>query len=185
MQILCRSREKACLFTFFLYERTLLENCIRHSSKCTNGYFLSYITLTSMFGTQLERRICLWINTTYWGRPHSQPVCCDQCTFHTFDPKLHFSFCWMDKITSKLHDIFLIYIWIRKPRFWAFTMFGEWTVYKQIVLLQVVLRIVACFFSPFPTFFFSCVSLPAWQKNGWTTAPSLSFCLALQRREAE
>uniref|UniRef100_I3KLL7 G3BP stress granule assembly factor 2b n=1 Tax=Oreochromis niloticus TaxID=8128 RepID=I3KLL7_ORENI len=34
------------------------------------------------------------------GRPHSQPVGCDQCTFHTFDPKQPFNYCWMDKISK-------------------------------------------------------------------------------------
>lgn len=60
----------------------------------------SRITLTSMFGTQLERPVLSQNDTTYRGRPRLQPVCCDQCTFLTFDPK-RFNYCWMDKTTSK------------------------------------------------------------------------------------
>lgn len=99
MQNLCSSRGKAC-FYFFPFERPLLQNCIMHSSICTNGYFCR-ITLTSMLGTQLERPVLSQSDTTFRGRPRSQPVCCDQCTFHTFDPKLRFNYCWMDKMTSK------------------------------------------------------------------------------------
>lgn len=35
-------QEKSLPFTFFLSKRPLLQNCIMHSSICTNGYFLSY-----------------------------------------------------------------------------------------------------------------------------------------------
>lgn len=58
------------------------------------------ITLKSMLGTQLERPVLSQSDTTYRGRPRLQPVCCDQCTFLTFDPK-RFNYCWMDKMTSK------------------------------------------------------------------------------------
>lgn len=50
------------------------------------GTFCGYIDL--VLGTQLETHIFfLKSDATYWGRPHSHPVCCDQCTFHTLDPK--------------------------------------------------------------------------------------------------
>lgn len=80
---------------------------------------------------------------------------------------------------------FLIYTWIRKPRFWAFTMFGEWTVYKQSCTIASGVKDCGLVFSPSPHFFSLDISWPAWQKNGWTTDPSLCFCLALQWREAE
>lgn len=43
------------------------------------------------------------------GRPHSQPVGCDQCTFHIFDPKQPFDYCWMDKINKSTWHFSLIY----------------------------------------------------------------------------
>lgn len=91
---------KSLPFTFFLFERPLLQNCIMHSSICTNGYFLSCYVDIHARNAAGETRLSQ-SDTTYWGRPHSQPVCCDQCTFHTSDPKLRFNYCWMDKITSK------------------------------------------------------------------------------------
>lgn len=100
MQKIVQFQGKSLPFTFFLFERPLLQNCIMHSSICTNGYFCR-ITLTSMLGTQLERPVLSQSDTTFRGRPRSQPVCCDQCTFHTFDPKLRFNYCWMDKMMSK------------------------------------------------------------------------------------
>lgn len=97
---ICAVPGEKLAFYFFPFERPLLQNCIMHSSICTNGYFCR-ITLTSMLGTQLERPVLSQSDTTFRGRPRSQPVCCDQCTFHTFDPKLRFNYCWMDKMTSK------------------------------------------------------------------------------------
>lgn len=64
----------------------------------------SRITLTSMFGTQLERPVLSQNDKTYRGRPRLQPVRCDQCIFFlfffTFDPKW-FNYCWMDTMASK------------------------------------------------------------------------------------
>lgn len=97
---ICAVPKEKLAFYFFPFERPLLQNCITYSSICTNGYFCR-VTLTSMLGTQLERPVLSQSDTTYRGRPRSQPICCGQCTFHTFDPKLRFNFCWMDKMTSK------------------------------------------------------------------------------------
>lgn len=97
---ICAVPGEKLAFYFFPFERPLLQNCIMHSSICTNGYFCR-ITLTSMLGTQLERPVLSQSDTTFRGRPRLQPVCCDQCTIHTFDPKLRFNYCWMDEMTSK------------------------------------------------------------------------------------
>lgn len=106
---ICAVPGEKLAFYFFPFERPLLQNCIMHSSICTNGYFCR-ITLTSTLGTQLERPVLSQSDTTYRGRPRLQPVCCDQCTFLTFDPKLRFNYCWMDKMTSKSSlYFFLIY----------------------------------------------------------------------------
>lgn len=95
-------------FYIFSYERTLLENCIRHSSKCTNGYFLSYYIDLSVRDAAGETHLSL--NQHNLLGQASFTACCDQCTFHSFDPKLHFSFCWMDKNTSKFTWYFSSYI---------------------------------------------------------------------------
>lgn len=105
---------KACLLLFLFFKRPLLQNYIMHSSICTNGYFC-HVTLTSMLGMQLERPVLSQSDTTYRGRPHSQPICCDQCTFHTFDPKLRFNYSWMDEMTSKSTRHFP-HLWIKKKK---------------------------------------------------------------------
>lgn len=105
---ICAVPGEKLAFYFFPFERPLLQNCIMHSSICTNGYFC-HVTLTSTLGTQLERPLLSRSDTTYRGRPRSQPVCCDQCTFHTFDPKLRFNYCWMDKMTKICIIFFLVY----------------------------------------------------------------------------
>lgn len=48
----------------------------------------SRITLTSMFGTQLERPVLSQNDKTYRGRPRLQPVRCDQCIFFIFFSRL-------------------------------------------------------------------------------------------------
>lgn len=55
LQILCSSKEKACL-NFFLLKRPLLQYCIMHSSVCTNGCFCRF-SLTSWPGLQPERPV--------------------------------------------------------------------------------------------------------------------------------
>lgn len=69
------------------------------------------ITLTSMLGMQLERPVLSQNDATFRGRPRSQPVCCDQCTFHTFDPKLRFNY-WLDGQDDK--QIYIIFFLIYK-----------------------------------------------------------------------
>lgn len=117
MQNLCSSRGKACLL-LFPFERPLLQNCIMHSSICTNGYFLSYYI--DIHAWDAAGETCYVSNTTCRGRPRLQPVRCDQCTFLTFDPK-RFNYCWMDKMTSK-SIFFLIYnSQTKKLESWTFT----------------------------------------------------------------
>lgn len=53
---ICAVPGEKLAFYFFPFERPLLQNCIMHSSICTNGYFCR-ITLTSTLGTQLERPV--------------------------------------------------------------------------------------------------------------------------------
>lgn len=66
------------------------------------------------------------------GRPRSQPVRCDQCTFHTFDPKLRFNYCWMDKMTSKSTLYFSSFINNKKKlKSWTFHQTSGGTKDKQ------------------------------------------------------
>lgn len=71
---ICSSRRKACLFLFlFFYCIFFLsrDHCFK-IAKCTHQYALmgtfSRITLTSMFGTQLERPVSSQNDTTYQGQ---------------------------------------------------------------------------------------------------------------------
>lgn len=65
----------------------------------------SRITLTSMFGTQLERPVLSQNDTTYRGRPRLQPVSCDQCTFLTLTQNASITAGWTRR-QANLYYIF-------------------------------------------------------------------------------
>lgn len=118
-------------FYIFSCERTLLENCIRHSSKCTNGYFLSYyidLSVRDAAGeTQLSLNQHILLGQASFTASLLWPM-----YFSHFWPKTALQFLLDGQDHKQIYIIFfLIYTWIRKPRFWTFSMFGEWTVYKQ------------------------------------------------------
>lgn len=97
----------------------------------------------------------------------------------TFDPKLHFSFCWMDKITSKLHNIFSSFIpELESPDSGLSQCLGNGLCINKVVLLQVVLRIVAWCFPP-PHIFFLLTFLDQLDKrmDGRLILPSVSAWL--------
>lgn len=134
-----------------------------------------HVTLTSMLGTQLERPLLSQSDTTYRGRPHSQPVCCDQCTFHTFDPKLRFNYCWMDKVTSKSTLYFSSFVnQIKNAQILDFHQMSGGTKDKQETKLnnrRVVMMGARSLFLLIPSFFIVFVffllffSLPARLRN--------------------
>lgn len=152
MQILCRFRKKACLFKFFLYERTLLENCIRHSSKCTNGYFLSYIDLQVR---DAAGETLLSLNQhDLLGQASFTAGLLWPMYFSHFRPKTALQFLLDGQDLKQITRYFFIFTWIRKPRFWTFTMFGEITVYKQNCTIASGVKDCGLLYFPFTTFFF-------------------------------
>lgn len=186
MQNLCRSREKSLPFYIFSYERTLLENCIRHSSKCTNGYFLSYYIDLSVRdaagGTHLSLN-----QHDLLGQASFTACLLWPMYFSHFWPKTALQFLLDGQDHKQIHMIFfLIYTWIRKPRFWTFTMFGEWTVYKQNCTIASGGKddCLLLFFFPI-FFFFAFLNQLNNKKDGRQLPPSLNSCLALRWREAE
>lgn len=123
MQKFVQFQGKSLPFTFFLLRDHCFKNCIMHSSICTNGYFSSCYV-------DIHARKCSWRDAFVSKRydllgqaSFTACVRCDQCTFHTSDPKLRFNYCWMDKITSKSTLYFSSFInnYKKKLKSWTFT----------------------------------------------------------------
>lgn len=98
-------------FSLFPLKRPLLQNCIMHSSKCTNGYFWRFSSISSL-GARLERPILYqWHDSTGAGLDFSLSA----VTNVLFSPLTQTNYCWMDTTTSKFImyflSSFLIYKW--------------------------------------------------------------------------
>lgn len=100
-------------------------------------------------------------------RPHSQPVGCDQCTFHIFDPKQPFDYCWMDKINKSTWHFSLIYESKRNPLILDLHPMSEETKDKWETKLnnRRVVMMAACFCFVFFPFDSECLVFSSFFKS--------------------